>query len=124
MNTSSLLIAAAAVSIATAAAAQNPAGPSASPQAPGGPSAAAGPPTRVEAPPAPAVKAGDLVIDRTGAQVGSVKTLTESEVGALVVVEIEGKLIGLKSSTLRVEGARVTSSQTRAEMLAAAAAPG
>jgi hypothetical protein len=88
------------------------------------------PPARVlpnapvrEAPPAPAFKAGDPVIDSAGQVVGPIKTVTEGVNGALVVIEIDSKLVGVPQSTLKMDGARVVSSQTKAQMLAAADAP-
>ena len=88
------------------------------------PSAAAPvPPVPVEVPPTPAFKSGDPVIDSSGALVGTIATLTESAQGAIVVLSIESKLVGVPQSTLKLDGDRVMSSQTKAQMLAAANAP-
>jgi len=73
--------------------------------------------------PAPAFNAGDLVIDRLGVSVGAVETLTESPTGMIVVVKIDGKMIGVPSSTLRRRGDSLVSSQSKAEMIAAAGLP-
>lgn len=71
---------------------------------------------------APAVKAGMAVVDRTGVQVGAVESVAESPQGPIVVAKIDGKLVGLRPSTLRLDGARAVSSQSKAEMVAAAGA--
>ncbi len=81
------------------------------------------PPTAVEPAPAPAFKAGSVVVDRDGTAIGAIKTLTESSRGPMVVVEIDGKLVSVPQSTLRLQGDRALSSQTKAQMLAAAGAP-
>lgn len=75
------------------------------------------------APPAPAIKAGDRVVDASGAAIGTVSTLTESSTGPIVVVAIDGKQVGLPQSTLRRDGQRVISSQTKTQILAQAGAP-
>jgi hypothetical protein len=64
-----------------------------------------------------------VVSDRTGARVGVVKTVAETPGGLNVVVEIEGKLVGVLPSTLQLRGESVVSSQTRDEILASAGAP-
>jgi hypothetical protein len=74
-------------------------------------------------PPAPAFAAGDPVVDRTGDQVGAVQTLVETPEGPMVVVQIDGKLVSLLQTTLKMDGSTIVSSQTKAEMLAAAGAP-
>lgn len=74
-------------------------------------------------PPAPAFKQGMVVSDRTGTRVGVVQTVTETPGGLNVVVEIEGKLVGVEPSTLQLQGETAVSSQTKAEILAAAGAP-
>lgn len=85
------------------------------------------PPAQPSAPrpaaPAPAIQAGETVFDRTGQAVGAVQGLVETPAGAMVVAQVDGKLISLPQSTLRVEGRRVVSAQTKAQMLAAAGAP-
>ena len=74
-------------------------------------------------PPAPAIRAGEAVIDRSGAEVGRIQTLIESPAGPMVVVQIDGKMVSLPQRTLRLQGETVVSSQSKAEMLAAAGAP-
>ena len=73
--------------------------------------------------PAPALKSGAIVSDRTGAAVGPIQTLAESDRGSMVIIKIDGKLVGVPESSLRLEGERVVSAQTKAEMTAAAGAP-
>lgn len=85
---------------------------------------ALGPPGSHAAPPAPAIKPGMPVSDRSGAQVGLVETVAETPRGGLnVVVKIDGKLVGLAAATLALHESRVVSSQTKREMLASAGAP-
>jgi hypothetical protein len=72
---------------------------------------------------APAVKAGMAVVDRTGVQVGAIESVAESPQGPIVVAKIDGKLVGLRPATLRLDGERAVSSQSKAEMVAAAGAP-
>jgi hypothetical protein len=86
------------------------------------------PPNTVEAvpetkPPAPAFKPGMAVIDRSGARIGVVQSLTETPGGLNVVVEIEGKLVGVQPSTLQRRGETAISAQTKAQILANADAP-
>jgi hypothetical protein len=93
------------------------------------PVAPAGPPTVGEAPsnvtpPAPAFKAGDAVTDRDGTAVGAVQTLVESPAGPMVVVRIDGKLVSLPQATLNMQGTAIVSTQTKAQILAAAGAAG
>lgn len=73
-------------------------------------------------PPPPAFQAGLPVVDRDGEGVGAVQSLTEGPDGPLVIVEIDGKLVGLRQATLRLAEGRAVSSQSRAEMLADAGA--
>lgn len=82
-----------------------------------------GPAGAAAKPPAPAFKPGMVVTDRTGARVGVVKTITETPGGLNVVIEIEGKLVGVLASTLQLRDDAAVSSQTRAEILAMAGAP-
>jgi hypothetical protein len=89
-----------------------PAPPSAAPPAP--------PPT---VPPAPAIQAGEGVFDRSGREVGKVQGLVETPEGAMVVAVIDGKLISLPQRTLKVDGGRVVSTQSKEQMMAAAGAP-
>ena len=91
--------------------------------APTGPPPVGAAPTSVT-PPAPAFHAGDTVSDRNGAVVGEVQTLTETPAGPMVVVRIDGKLVTLPQATLRMEGERIVSAQTKAQILAAAGATG
>ena len=119
MNRLRLLIAAAAVAAAALAPSLALAQPAVTPS----PSPAP-PPRAVEPAPAPAFKAGDVVVDRTGTLIGAIKTLTESDRGPMVVVEIDGKLVSVPSNTLKLQGGQAMSSQTKAQMLAAANAPG
>jgi hypothetical protein len=90
---------------------------------PPAPSTATGAAGATAKPPAPAFKPGMVVVDRTGARVGVVKTITETPGGLNVVIEIEGKLVGVLDSTLQLRGESAASSQTRAEILAMAGAP-
>jgi len=71
----------------------------------------------------PAFKAGMTVIDRSGAAVGRIMSLAEDQLEPLVIVEIDGKPVGLLQKTLALEGDRARSSQTKAQMLATAQAP-
>jgi hypothetical protein len=73
--------------------------------------------------PAPGFKPGMRVLDRSGAQIGRVQTVTETPGGLNVVVEIDGKLVGVPPTTLELRGETVASSQSKAEMLANAGAP-
>ncbi len=85
---------------------------------------AVGPPGAVTAPAAPAVKPGMPVRDRTGAEVGLVEAVAETPAHGLnVIVKIDGKLVGLAASTVRLEGGHVVSAQTKQEILASAGAP-
>lgn len=75
-------------------------------------------------PPAPAFNAGDAVTDRDGAALGAVQTLVESPAGPMVVVNIEGKMVSLPQATLKMQGKAIVSTQTKAQILAAAGAAG
>jgi hypothetical protein len=99
------------------------AAPESPPVAPVAPPAAGAAPSTVT-PAAPAFKAGDGVTDRDGNAVGAVQTLTETPAGPMVVVRIDGKMVSLPQATLKIEGNTIVSSQTKAQMLAAAGAPG
>ena len=74
-------------------------------------------------PPAPAFTEGMMVVDRSGAQIGRVKSLVETQYGALIIVEIDGKLVGVPRSTLLLQNEKILSSQTKDEILRAAGAP-
>lgn len=71
----------------------------------------------------PAFRPGMVVHDRAGTRIGAIKTVTETPGGLNVVIEIEGKLVGVLPSTLRLQGETVVSSQTKAEILASAGVP-
>lgn len=77
----------------------------------------------VTAPPAPAFKVGAVVTDRTGVRLGPIQSITESPRGLVVVIEIDGKLIGVPQSTLTLRDDGAVSSQTKAQIIAAAGAP-
>jgi hypothetical protein len=78
----------------------------------------------VIAPAAPAFKVGAIVTDRTGARLGPIQRLTEAPRGPMVVIAMDGKLVSIPQSTLTPKGEAVVSSQTKAEIVAAAGAPG
>jgi hypothetical protein len=83
-------------------------------------------PASVPAPivaPAPAFKVGAVVSDRTGARLGPIQSLAEASRGAMIVIEIDGKLVSVPQSTLRPKGGGAVSSQTKAEIMTAAGAP-
>jgi hypothetical protein len=92
------------------------------PMPPAAPAAVApeGPPAKA---PAPAFKAGMAVVDRTGARIGVIQAVTETPGGLNVVVEIDGKLVGVLPSRLELRGETAVSSQTKAQILASAGAP-
>ena len=66
---------------------------------------------------------GMTVVDRSGVAVGVITAVADSERGPMVVVKIDGKLLSLPQATLTLDGTIVRSSQTRAQILAAAVAP-
>ena len=80
------------------------------------------PPSEI-APAAPGFKVGTVVTDRTGARLGPVASLTEAPTGAMVVIEIDAKMVSVPAETLTQRGEAVVSRQTKAEILAAAGAP-
>ena len=86
---------------------------------------ASAPPTRpaAETPVLPAFKTGMTVIDRAGVVVGPIMGLAEDQREPIVIVEIDGKLVGLLQRTLALEGDHARSAQTKARMLATAQAP-
>jgi hypothetical protein len=84
---------------------------------------ATGPAPAVIAPPAPDLKPGAVVIDRNGLRIGKVQSLAESERGAMVVVDMDGKLVSVPQSTLLPKGDSAVSSQSKDEILGAAHAP-
>ena len=75
------------------------------------------------APSPPAFKVDMTVVDQAGVAVGKIKSLAESEGGPVVIVEIDGKLVGLPQRTLILERGQARSTQTKSEMLTAADAP-
>jgi hypothetical protein len=77
----------------------------------------------VTKPPAPAFKPGMTVIDRSGAGIGVIQAVAETPGGLNVVVEIDGKLVGVLPSRLELRGETAVSSQTKAQILASAGAP-
>jgi hypothetical protein len=87
------------------------------------PAPEAAPSAAVIAPPAPALKEGGMVSDRTGAPLGPIQSLVDAPRGPMVVIKIDGKLVSVPQSTLTLKGANAISSQTKAEILAAAQAP-
>ena len=85
-------------------------------------SSAVGPPGSVPMPRAPVFRPGTVVSDRTGARVGVVESLAETRSGLNVVIEIDGKLIGVPPSTLLLRNHSAVSLQTREEILSTAGA--
>lgn len=83
-------------------------------------SSIAAPPPATIAPPAPAFKAGGIVTDRTGARLGPIQSTAEAERGLMIVIKIDGKLVSVPQSTLKLKGENAVSSQTKAEIMAAA----
>jgi hypothetical protein len=77
----------------------------------------------VIAPAAPAFKIGAIVTDRTGARLGPIQNLAEAARGPMVVISIDGKLVSVPQSTLTLKGGGAVSSQTKAEIAAAAGVP-
>ena len=63
---------------------------------------------------------GMPVVDLTGAAVGVITAIADSDRGPMVVVKADGRLISLPQASLTLDGAVVRSSQTRAQILAAA----
>jgi hypothetical protein len=62
------------------------------------------------------------VVDRMGASIGTVQSVTETPGGPNVVLTVDGKLVGVAPRTLRLQDQTVVSSQTKAQILAAAGA--
>ncbi|HTI67957.1 MAG TPA: hypothetical protein VL460_10485 [Caulobacteraceae bacterium] len=88
------------------------------PPTPASPAASAAP-----APPAPAFSAGSTVVDSQGVVLGSIEGLAQGQGDEMVVVvKIDGKLVSIPESTLRLAGGGAVSSQTKAQILAAAGA--
>ncbi|MBA3812451.1 MAG: hypothetical protein H0X27_12560, partial [Caulobacteraceae bacterium] len=66
-----------------------------------------------------------VVTDRAGAPLGPIESLGEAAAGAMVVIRIDGKLVGVPQGTLALRpGGGAVSAQTKAQILAAAQAPG
>jgi hypothetical protein len=105
----------AATTVALAACEQTPTPPTAP--------AAVAPEAQATKPAAPAFKAGMAVVDRSGARIGVIQAVTETPGGLNVVVEIDGKLVGVPPARLELRGDTAVSSQTKAQILASAGAP-
>lgn len=103
---------------------------SVAPAAPAPPAAAkVTPPPPTAAPPAttgepaPAFRAGAKVTDATGADIGVIQSIAEASTGAMVVLQVDGKLVSVPQGTLSPFGENVKSSQTKAQILAATPKP-
>lgn len=72
---------------------------------------------------APAFKPGMEVVDRAGSRIGVIQSLTETPGGPNVVVEIDGKLVGVKPSSLTLRNETAVSAQTKAQIMRSAGAP-
>lgn len=48
----------------------------------------------------PRLQVGEIVKDRTGAQLGSIESVADAERGPMVVIKIDGKLSSVPQSTL------------------------
>jgi hypothetical protein len=70
--------------------------------------------------PAPAFRAGAKVSDSSGADIGVIQSIAEASTGAMVVLKVDGKLVSVPQGTLSPFGENVKSSQTKAQILAAA----
>lgn len=97
----------------------------ASPQTSSTPSELIGvePPAFAPMPPAPAFRPGMVVSDRTGGRLGVVESFAETLGGPNVVINMDGKLIGVAPETLKLAKGGVVSSQTKREILLHARAP-
>ncbi len=73
--------------------------------------------------PAPAFRAGAKVSDATGADIGIIQSIAEASTGAMVVLQVDGKLISVPRGTLAPFGENVKSSQTKSQILAATPQP-
>ncbi len=56
-------------------------------------------------------------------RLGPIQTVVDSNRGPMVVIEIDGKLISTPQSSLTLKGEGAVSSQTKAQIIAAAGAP-
>lgn len=96
------------------------------PAVPATPATKAIPPAPTDSPPvasaepAPAFRAGAKVSDSSGADIGVIQSIAESSTGAMIVLKVDGKLVSVPQGTLAPFGENVKSSQTKAEILAAA----
>lgn len=101
----------------------------AAPAMPAAPAAKTAPPAPTDDPPAsssapaPAFRAGAKVSDSSGAQIGVIQSIAEASTGAMVVLNVDGKLVSVPQGTLSPFGDNVKSSQTKAEILAAVPKP-
>lgn len=72
------------------------------------------------APAAPALAVDSVVTDRTGAVLGPIVSMGGTGAEVLVIIKIDGKLVGVPAPTLKQNGAATVSSQSKAEILKAA----
>jgi hypothetical protein len=86
------------------------------------PAPTAEPPTGSKEP-APAFRAGAKVSDSTGADIGVIQSIAEASTGAMIVLQVDGKLVSVPQGTLSPFGENVKSSQTKAQILAATPKP-
>ena len=63
------------------------------------------------------------VVDSTGARIGVVQSVAETAGGPNVVLSVDGKLIGVAPTTLKLQDQTAVSNQTKAQILATAGAP-
>lgn len=119
MTYRTLLFAAVAASFAVAANAQEV--PSATPDE------ASNPPPAAESAATPSAatvgtefKAGAIVKDATGAEVGAIQGVSDGKSGPVVVLQIDGALYGVPAGNLTNSGGETVSAQTKAEIKASA----
>ncbi len=62
------------------------------------------------------------MVDRSGAVVGMITPVADREGGSMVVAKIDGKLVSIPQASLIIDGKIALNSQTKARILAAAAA--
>jgi hypothetical protein len=90
------------------------------------PAAGAPPATAPGAAAATGLKSGMVVKDQAGAMIGTISQLGQTPDGqAAAMLNVDGQQIGILASSLTVDpsGAAATSAYTKAQLLAAAAAP-
>jgi len=116
MTYRTLLFAAVAASFAVAANAQEV--PSATPDETSNPPAAESAATPSSATAGTEFKAGGIVKDATGADVGLIQGVSDGEAGPLVVLQIDGALYGVPASALTTNGGETVSAKTKAEIKA------